>query len=153
MSAIVDDRPWGAKAWRHLAAVAAVLLLGAPSVEAQEKITVVVDKAQLVLLDADASNLVIGAEGTAILDVAIPLPRQLYLLGRSPGATNLYVLDEEGNEILHADVVVVPNSQWQVTVNRGVVESTLSCAPRCTPLAGAAPAGAAAPAAAEPAAE
>ncbi len=145
MSAIAEFRPRGAWACRHLAAVAAVLLLGAPSVDAQETITVVVDKARLVRLDADASNLVIGEAGTAILDIAIPESRQLYLLGRSPGETNFYVLDEEGNEIFYADVVVVPNSQRRVTVNRGVAEAILTCAPRCTPLPAAAPPGAAAP--------
>ncbi len=145
MSAIAEFRPRGARACRHLAAVAAVLLLGAPSVDAQETITVVVDKAQLVRLDADAGNLVIGEAGAAILDVAIPVPRQIYLLGRSPGETNFYVLDDEGNEIFHADVVVVPNSQRRVTVNRGVAEAIWTCAPRCTPLPAAAPPGAAAP--------
>lgn len=100
----------------------------------------VVDKAHLVRLDADASNLVIGEAGSAIVDVAIPMPRQLYLLGRSPGETNLYVLDEEGNQILYADVVVVPNSQRRVTVHRGIAETTMSCAPRCAPSAESGPA-------------
>ncbi len=146
MSAFAEFRPRGARACRHLAAVAAVLLLGASSVDAQEMITVVVDKAQLVRLDADAVDLVIGDEaGSAIFEHALPQPRQLYLLGRSPGETNLYVLDEEGNEIFYADVVVVPNSQRRVTVNRGVAEAILTCAPRCTPLPAAAPPGAAAP--------
>lgn len=98
-----------------------------------EPVSVVVDKAHLMRLDKDAS--VVMVANPTIADVAIESPRMVFIVGREPGETNIFVLDSKGNEIVKSDLVVVPKLDRHVTVNRVTqeanVESTLSCAPRC----------------------
>ena len=84
-----------------------------------------------------------------IADVVIESPKLVFILGRQPGETSLFVLDEKGDEIHNIDIVVRPNAKGPVTVHRDTEETTLNCAPRCVTIettAGAAGAGPATPA-------
>lgn len=101
--------------------------------DAKEPVSVVVDKAHLMRLDKDAS--VVMVANPTIADVAIESPRMVFIVGREPGETNIFVLDSNGNEIVQSDLVVVPKPDRHVTVHRitedATEEATLSCAPRC----------------------
>ncbi len=66
-----------------------------------------------------------------IADVVIESPLLIFILGRQPGVTNLFVLDEKEREIHNLDIVVRPNEEDPVSVYRGTKETTLNCAPRC----------------------
>ncbi len=90
---------------------------------------VVIDKSQLIRLTRDAK--VVMVANPDIADVVIESPRMIFLIGRSPGETNLFALDGQGNEIIQTPVVVVPNPVREVTIYRPGTESTLSCMPRC----------------------
>ncbi|MFQ5785175.1 MAG: pilus assembly protein N-terminal domain-containing protein [Alphaproteobacteria bacterium] len=96
---------------------------------AAEPMSIAIDKVRLMHLDADAS--VVMVANPVIADVTIESPRLLFVLGRSAGETNIYVLDSNGDEILHSPLVVVPKSGREIAVNRNVQEATLSCDPRC----------------------
>ncbi len=131
---------------RHwLAAIAIVVLLGATAADAHDAVKVVAGKAHVMRLKQDAVVVLIA--DPTIADVAVESPRLVFILGRRPGETNLNILDDDGKEIVHLDVVVVPNPDRVVTVQRGTDEATLSCAPRCASVAvaGGAPAAPAAP--------
>ncbi len=118
-----------------LAIVVSTSALGA------ETLRVTLDKYYLVRLNQDLASVLIANPNIA--DVGIESTRLVVLVGRSPGETNLVILDKAGNEILNSPVVVVPTLERQVTVHRGVVEATFSCDPRCAPIPnpGAGPAG------------
>ena|GEM_PF-4474623 len=90
---------------------------------------VVIDKSQLIRLTRDAK--VVMVANPDIADVVIENSRMIFLIGRSPGETNLFALDDKGNEIIQTPVVVVPNPVREVTIYRQGSESTLSCMPRC----------------------
>ncbi len=122
---------------RHLAAFTVLSLFAALPAAAHETtsaaaagiMSVVVGKANIVRLTRDAGVVLVANPGIA--DVAIESPRLIFVIGRSPGETNLYVLDGNGREMVNTEVVVTPNSDRHVTVNRGTKEVTLSCARRC----------------------
>lgn len=119
----------------------AVLAIGcATSALGAEALQVTLDKYQLVRLDAELATVLIANPNIA--DVGIESTRLVVLVGRTPGETNLVILDKEGNEILNTPVVVVPNLDRQVTLHRGIAEATFSCDPRCAlvPNPGAGPA-------------
>ncbi len=114
---------------RRLAAIIGLALFAALPAGAAEPLRVTVDKAHLMRLDSDA-GIIMVADPT-VADVVLESPRLLFIVGRAPGETNLYILDGDGAEILHTDVVVVPNADREVTLDRNTVEATFSCAPRC----------------------
>ncbi len=111
------------------------------TVASAEPLRVKLDKYELLRLEKDAATVLIA--NPAIADVGIESTRLIIIIGRAPGETELVVLDDFGHEILKRPVVVVPTVDRNVTVHRGGVEATLSCAPRCivipNPGAGRAP--------------
>lgn len=128
---------------RRLAAVIGLVLFAALPAVAAEPLRVTIGKAHLMRLDSDAAIIMVA--DPTVADVVLESPRTLFIVGRSPGETNLYVLDGDGAEIVHTDVVVVPNADREVTLDRNTVETTFSCAPRCTQAAEPSAAAAAAP--------
>ncbi|MCH7929654.1 MAG: pilus assembly protein N-terminal domain-containing protein [Proteobacteria bacterium] len=92
-----------------------------------------VDKAHLMHLDTDAGTIMVA--DPTIADVVLESPRLVFIVGRAPGETNLYILDVNGAEIVHTDLLVVPNVDREVTLDRNTVEATFSCAPRCARIA------------------
>ena len=115
--------------------LASLFMLGALSAYAADPIIVSVQKVEVLKLERDVSVVLIATP--TIADVAVENDRLVFLFGLEPGETSILILDSEGNEILSAPVVVVPNLGRQVTVNRANVneEATYSCAPRCAGVA------------------
>ena len=108
----------------------AICLVGATTTAADaETIRVEVNRAEIIRLDTDAQ--IVHVANPAIADVVVESPRLLFVLGRAPGQTGLFILDSSGNEVMNADLLVTPNNNHEVTVNRNAVELTYSCSPRC----------------------
>ena len=63
-----------------------------------------VDKARLIRLDRDIGSVHIAQTYTA--DVVVQSKRQIYIIGRWPGTTNIHILDEDGRTILKRDLLV-----------------------------------------------
>ena len=124
---------WLGTARRQLVAAASLMLLATLPVLAAEHLTVTVDKAKVLRLQRDAATVMVA--NPTIADVVVESPRMIFILGIEPGETSLHIFDARGNEILEAALVVVPNSERQVTINRPNVEETLSCSPRCAVVA------------------
>ena len=114
---------------RHLAAIAVFALFGTLPAAAAEIMNVIVDKTQIVRLNRDASVVMIANPNIA--DVVVESPRLIFIIGRKPGETNLYILDGNGRQLLYKDLVVLANPERHVTVHRATKEVTFSCAPRC----------------------
>ena len=113
---------------RYLAAIAVFALFGTLPAAA-EVMNVFVDKTHVLHLNRDASVVMIANPNIA--DVAVESPRLIFVIGRNPGETNLHILDGNGRQLLHKDLVVLANPERHVTVHRATEEVTFSCAPRC----------------------
>ena len=118
---------------RSLAAVIGLVLFAALPAGADGLLSVTIDKAHLMRLDKDASTIMVG--DPTVADVVLESPRLVLIVGIAPGETNLYILDGEGAEIVHTDLLVVPNANREVALDRNIVEVTFSCAPRCARIA------------------
>jgi Flp pilus assembly secretin CpaC len=125
------------------ALLGACLVLGslAPAL-AQDSapVSVKVNMARILRIDAPAATVIIGNPGVA--DVTIQDPQTLVLTGKSYGQTNLIILDSTGNPIADAVIQVTQDTADIVTVYMGNNRQTLSCEPVCqsTVMLGDAPA-------------
>lgn len=125
--------------------VALVLALALPATaaEPQSPLRVAVDKAEVIPLGGEAGVVLVA--NPAIADVVLERNNLLFVLGKRPGETRLYVYSNGGRAILQRDVVVVPNGERSVTVVRETRAAQYSCDPRCVRLGVEASAPAAAP--------
>lgn len=120
---------------QHLAAWGAVLALAASPAAAQQRmIEVAINAAELVRLDAEPGSVLVA--NPAIADVVVEGGKQVFVLGKAPGETQLYVLDRNGGTMLRAMVSVVPQTARHMTIIRGTEESQIHCAPRCAEVGG-----------------
>ena len=92
-----------------------------------------VGKARLIRLSATPNVIMLG--NPTVADVVVEDDGLLFLLGQEPGETNMLILDQAGKVIISAAVVVGPMKKRRVTVDRGQETFTLSCNPRCVPVA------------------
>jgi hypothetical protein len=115
-----------------IAAIAAVS--AASSAHAADALTVEVDGARIVKLDASATDVVIGNPNIA--DVTVQTPNRIVIIGRAPGVTRLIVMND-GNIAMDTQVVVAArNASAQVSVfapdGNNIAETEFACGDRCT---------------------
>ncbi|MGE3644889.1 MAG: pilus assembly protein N-terminal domain-containing protein [Beijerinckiaceae bacterium] len=119
-----------------LISVAAIALAGYISVasvpaSAADRIDVILDQAKVLQLPPATATVIVG--NPLIADVTmINRNTQLILTGKSFGQTNMIALDAKGNSVGESNVVVRAPSHGLV-VQRGMVQETYSCQPRCQP--------------------
>ncbi len=116
-----------------LALVALALVPEAALADASsEPISVKVNMARILKINAAAATVIIGNPGVA--DVTIQDPQTLILTGKSYGETNLIVLDSKGSAIADTMVSVVqPVGADSITMYQGQARQTLDCQPICQP--------------------
>jgi Flp pilus assembly secretin CpaC len=103
--------------------------LAAPSTE---PISVKVNMARILKINAPAATVIIGNPGVA--DVTIQDPQTLILTGKSYGETTLIVLDSQGVAIADTLLTVVqPHGADSITMYQGQARNTLDCQPICQP--------------------
>jgi len=117
-----------------LAALAIVSVLVTPLAALAESapVTVKVNMARILRINAPASTIIIG--NPAIADAAIQDPQTLVLTGKSYGQTNLIVLDSQGNPIADTMIEVVQDQAGLVTVYLGERRTSMACEPVCQPI-------------------
>lgn len=117
-----------------LAALAIVTALVTPLAALAESapVTVKVNMARILRINAPASTIIIG--NPAIADAAIQDPQTLVLTGKSYGQTNLIVLDSQGNPIADTMIEVVQDQAGLVTVYLGERRTSMACEPVCQPI-------------------
>ena len=112
--------------------LSAGLLLGslAPAIaEDTAPVSVKVNMARILRIDAPAATVIIGNPGVA--DVTIQDPQTLVLTGKSYGQTNLIILDTAGNPIADTMIQVTQDTADVVTMYVGDKRQTYSCEPVC----------------------
>ena len=106
-----------------------VTAMAAGGAAAQETIDLTIDFAKILRLERQAGTIIIGNPGIA--DATVENETTIVLTGRAAGATNIIVLDSEGDEMVNASVRVSSNVQQLTTVFYGGERRTFSCAPTC----------------------
>lgn len=112
--------------------LSAGIMLGnlAPAVAADSApVSVKVNMARILRIDAPASTVIIGNPGIA--DITIQDPQTLVLTGKSFGQTNLIILDSSGNPIADTMIQVTQDMADVVTVYVGDKRQSFSCEPVC----------------------
>jgi hypothetical protein len=113
-----------------------------------EPLRIPVDKAEALTLDPASAVVLIA--NPAIADVVLERNHLLFVLGKTPGATSLFVYSEAGRPLVEREVVVVPQDNRVVTITRETTPTDYYCEPRCVATSavpgGGAAAGGAAPA-------
>lgn len=114
--------------WTIIATLACWLAMPAHA----EVFSVEVGKSKLVRLQENHKPAVVFVGNPSIADVVIERSGVVFVLGREPGETDVWILDDYGNALLHRPVVVTALASRQVSVFRGPEEQTLACNPRCS---------------------
>lgn len=112
--------------------IAAGVLMPVPGQAAEgDPISVKVNMARILRINAPAATVIIGNPGVA--DVTIQDPQTLVLTGKSYGQTNLIVLDDRGTPIADTLIEVIQAQGDLVTVYLGNARTTMVCSPTCQP--------------------
>ncbi len=125
--------------------IALIGVIGSATAQSDRALRVTVNKAEVVSLGGTASVVLVA--NPQIADVVLERNNLLFVLGKQPGETRLYVYNGSGRPMLEREIVVVPQADRTVTVVRDGQPNEYSCAPRCVSLERRAAAPAAAPAA------
>ncbi len=123
----------------------ALLALAAPSDRATaaqaahtHTLRVATDNAEVVTVAGTPAVVLVA--NPQIADVVVEQGHLIFVIGKRPGQTRLYVYGAGGNAMLERQVVVVPQNDNAVTVVRDTASTDYSCDPRCVPVAHTAPA-------------
>jgi Flp pilus assembly secretin CpaC len=114
-----------------LCAVPALFLPAIARAEVAEPRTlrVTVDKAEVIKVDGTASVVLVA--NPQIADVVVERNQLVFVVGRRPGETRLYIYSASGKPLLEREIVVVPQGDRSVTVIRDTQPTSYSCDPRC----------------------
>lgn len=110
-------------------------MLAAAAPAGAEDVMLKTDQTSMMMLKADPGTIVVGNPGIA--DVTLN-GKQLFLHGKSPGATNLMILDGNGDKLMEVELIVANDYRNQVSVysasaKGGSTRTTFSCVPDCEP--------------------
>ena len=89
-------------------------------------------------LSGPASSVVLGSDG--VVDVSVIDSRTVFISGKTPGSTDVTVIDPLGRTVFHGDISVALPPGSSVAVYRGSVMTQSLCNPSCSASGGAAPA-------------
>ncbi len=109
------------------AAIVAAMAVCAPALA--QSMLVRTDQAVRIALPGAAKDVAVG--NPEIADVTVLDARNIVIIGKGPGTTNVVVLDRTGRMILDRTVVVTAADNGQVSVYRGGAVSQFSCSPAC----------------------
>lgn len=113
-------------------AVALIGMLASAEAQTDRALRVTVNKAEVVSLNGSASVVLVA--NPQIADVVLERNNLLFVLGKQPGETRLYVYNGAGKAMIEREIVVVPQGDRTVTIMRNGEADEYSCAPRCVSL-------------------
>jgi hypothetical protein len=127
-----DFRPlFLAHAMALTASIVTVAAVQAQDAQPSESIQLVLNKAKVLQLPANASTVVVG--NPAVADVTIVRrTKYMVLTGKGFGETNLIALDSQGRSVGES-MIRVSASTNSMIVQRGMERETWDCSPRCQP--------------------
>lgn len=103
-----------------------------PVRRAEGVVKVIVDFARPLILARPARTVIIG--NPAIAQATLSDDKTVVLTGKTPGSTNLIVMDADGGEVANIIVSVVAAGGRLVTVDEGNGRATYSCSDSCNPV-------------------
>ncbi|MCO5732785.1 pilus assembly protein N-terminal domain-containing protein [Rhizobium sp. SSA_523] len=117
----------------HVRLAAAAILLFCGTALATERddglLRVYMNQARVLKLDRPVAKVIIG--NAEVADATVADPTTIVLTGRSFGATNLVLLDADGNAIADERILVSIDEGNTVRVFRQTSRTVLSCTPNC----------------------
>ena len=121
---------------RLLALLTAVTTLASSGLAWAQGLPVRIDQATRVALSSPARDVFIG--NPSVADVTVIDGRNLLVMGKAYGVTNIVVLDARGRTILDRQIVVSASDEGRISFYRGPDVYNYACAPRCerTPMPG-----------------
>ena len=120
-----------ARAMALIASIVPIAAVQAQDAEPLGSIHLVLDKAKVLQLPANASTVVVG--NPAVADVTIVgRTKFMVLTGKGFGETNLIALDSKGRSVGES-IIRVNASTNSLIVQRGMERETWDCTPRCQP--------------------
>lgn len=118
---------------RDIAAAFAALGVTAAAFAAQaQTLSVPQDQAVRIHLASPARDVVVG--NPAVADVQMAGERDLIIIGKGAGVTNVVVVDRIGRTLVNRQIVVSASGAGQVSVYRGPKAQNFVCAPTCQAL-------------------
>ena len=114
---------------RFSSALASFAVLAATSPAFAGEVWVTMDQVKPYTLEVPAGQIIVGNPGIA--DVKVQDKERILLFGKGPGRTNMYILDDEGNQIDNLLVSVRVQDGGMMTVQRGLARTTYNCTTVC----------------------
>lgn len=96
-----------------------------------EQIWLTMDQVRPYKLQAAASSIVVGNPGIA--DLKVQDENRVFLFGKAPGLTNIYIMDENGDMVQNLMIRVRTPSSDMLVFHRGVSQTTYNCTTLCEP--------------------
>lgn len=87
------------------------------------------DQSRVLKLDRAASSVIVG--NAEVAEVAVADPQTVVVTGKNYGATNLVILDAEGNALFDERVLVSIDEGSTVRLYQSTQRTILSCTPAC----------------------
>jgi Flp pilus assembly secretin CpaC len=110
--------------------ILAALLISATATTANAgEIWLTMDQVRPFEIQKPAGQIVVG--NPAIADVTVQDKTRVLLFGKAPGVTNMYIFDDTGATIDNLVVRVKSTSSDMLTMHRGALRTTYSCANQC----------------------
>lgn len=94
-----------------------------------EQLWLTMDQVRPYELQKPAGQIVVG--NPAIADVTVQDKNRIFLFGKAPGLTNIYVFDEEGQPIDNLVIRVRATGNDMLTMHRGGARTTYNCTSQC----------------------
>lgn len=94
-----------------------------------EQIWLTMDQVRPYELETAANQIVVG--NPAIADVTVHDKNRIFLYGKAPGMTNMYLFDESGKAIDNLIIRVRSTGTDMLTMHRGVNRTTYNCTSQC----------------------
>ncbi len=94
-----------------------------------EQIWLTMDQVRPYEIPKPAGQIVVG--NPAIADVTVQDKNRVFLFGKAPGLTNIYIFDEEGKPIDNLVIRVRSTANDMLTMHRGVARTTYNCTNQC----------------------
>jgi Flp pilus assembly secretin CpaC len=116
---------------RTVSIVSAVMALAAVTAgpALAQTLSVNANQAVRISLASPAKDVAVG--NAEIADVVVMDERNILVVGKSFGTTNVVVIDRAGRMILDRKVVVTGGESGQVSLYKGPNASQYACSPRC----------------------
>ncbi|WP_428407680.1 pilus assembly protein N-terminal domain-containing protein [Hyphococcus sp.] len=96
---------------------------------AAEQLWLTMDQVRPFKLESPAKSIVVG--NPAIADVTIQDNENILLFGKTPGLTNIYIFDDNGEPTKNLVIRVRTPSSDMLTVHRGAARTTYNCTTNC----------------------